>query len=321
MIAFFGTPEFAAVHLEGLLDAGLPVRLVVTRPERPRRRGHAPEPSAVAALAARRGIETLAPERPRDAAFAAAMRASGASLFLVVAYGAILTRELLAVPRLGAVNLHASLLPRWRGAAPIPWAIAAGDATTGVTTFFIDEGLDTGPLILSRETEIGCEETAGELTARLARLGSGLLVETARLVLEGRAPRRPQPADGVTLAPRLAKEHGWVRWETSAEEIARFVRAMTPWPGARTTFRGDAATILRARPAGGEPPAPAPDASPGRIVTIGRGELVVATGTGLLRIESIRMPGRRAISGAEFARGSRAAAGEAFVSPAPGGPP
>jgi methionyl-tRNA formyltransferase len=315
MIAFLGTPEFAAVHLEGLLDAGLPVGLVVTRPERPRRRGHAPEPSAVAALAARRGIETLAPERPRDATFAEALARRAPDLLLVVAYGAILTRGVLAVPRLGAVNLHASLLPRWRGAAPIAWAILAGDRVTGVTTFFIDEGLDTGPMILSRETPIGADETAGELTARLAPIGRDLLVETARLVLDGRAPRRAQPAEGVTLAPRLTKEEGWIRWDRPAEEIARFVRAMTPWPGARSMFRGDAATIVQAADAGATAGAATASAPPGTIVAAGSGGLLVATGSGLARIESIKMPGRRAITGEEFVRGTRPAAGEAFVRP------
>ncbi len=314
MIAFFGTPEFAAVHLDGLLAAGLPVGLVVTRPDRPRGRGHAPEPSRVAALAARCGIEALAPERPRDAAFAAELARRGPELLLVVAYGAILTREVLAVPRFGAVNLHASLLPRWRGAAPIASAIRAGDALTGVTTFFIDEGLDTGAMILSRETPIGPEETAGELTARLAAIGRDALVETARLVLDGRAPREPQPSAGVTLAPRLTKEDGWIEWERPAEEIARFVRAMTPWPAARTGLRGQAATLLAAQAIGERSGAATPPA-PGRILSIEPEGIVVATGRGILLIRRIKMPGRRAIAGDEFARGARLSIGEAFVRP------
>lgn len=318
MIAFLGTPEFAAVHLEGLLDAGLPVGLVVTRPDRPRRRGHALEPSPVAALAARRGLETLAPERPRDPGFAEALRARRPDLLLVVAYGAILPRAVLDVAPLGAVNLHASLLPRWRGAAPIAWALLAGDPVTGVTTFFIDEGLDTGDAILARETAVGREENVGELAARLALLGRDALVETARLVLAGRAPRRPQPAEGVTHAPRLRKEDGWIRWEMPAEAIARFARAMTPWPGARAVFRGEAAALTRARVVGKMATGEASDAAPGRIVRWGREGLIVATGRGHLAVLEIRMPGRRAISGEEFARGARVERGEEFTAPTEG---
>ncbi len=308
MIAFFGTPEFAAVHLAGLLDAGLPVGLVVTRPDRPRVRGRVAEPSPARALAAARGIETLAPERARDAGFVETLRRRGADLFLVVAYGGILSREALAVPRLGAVNLHASLLPRWRGAAPIAWAMLAGDARTGVTSFFLVEEVDAGDVILARETPIGPAETAGDLAARLSIMGRDVLVETARLVLEGRAPRAPQDARGVTLAPRLSKEDGWIPWDRTADEIARFARAMTPWPGARGIFRGEAATLLagEAIPGGAEP---------GRVVLPGKETLAIGTGAGLLRVAKIKMPGRRAVSGEEFVRGARPVDGEAFESP------
>jgi methionyl-tRNA formyltransferase len=310
MIAFFGTPEFAAVHLAGLLDAGLPVGLVVTRPDTPRGRGRVAEPSAVRAFAAARGIETLAPARARDAAFVETLGRRAPDLFLVVAYGGILPREALAIPRLGAVNLHASLLPRWRGAAPIAWAILAGDATTGVTSFFLEEEVDAGEVILARETPIGPAETAGGLTGRLALLGRDVLVETARLVLEGRAPRRAQDARGVTLAPRLSKEDGWIPWDRTAEEIARFVRAMTPWPGARSLFREEAATIVAAEAVAGR-------AEPGRVVVTGKETPAIGTGSGLLRIAQIKMPGRRAVSGEEFVRGARPRADEAFRSPHP----
>jgi methionyl-tRNA formyltransferase len=306
MIVFFGTPEFAAAHLEGLLAAGLPVETVVTREDKPRGRGRAPAPSAVKALAARRGLEVLAPRRARDTAFVEAMRARRADLFAVVAYGSILPRELLALPRLGSVNLHASILPRWRGAAPVQRAIAAGDAVTGVTTMFMDEGVDTGDIILAEETPIGATENAGELLARLAPMGSDLLVRTVRLVLEGRAPRRPQDGALATLAPPLRKEEGWIAWREPAERIARLVRAVTPWPGARTRFRGETATLLAATPLPGA-------GEPGRVAAITREGIAIGTGEGLLRIDTIQMPSRRAVTGAEFARGARLAPGDTFA--------
>lgn len=305
MIAFFGTPEFAAVHLEGLLDAGFDVGVVVTRPDRARGRGRRVSPSPVKALAVARGIEVLTPRGAREAGFTERMIERGVELLVVVAYGSILPASLLEAPRLGAVNLHASLLPRWRGAAPVQRAIAAGDRLSGVTSMFMDEGVDTGDIILSRETPIGPDENAGELLARLAPLGRDTLVETVRLVLEGRAPRTAQDDECASLAPRLSKEEGWIRWEASAEEIARLVRAMTPWPGARARLREQTATLLAARAVEGR-------AEAGAIAPAEHGGLLVGTGRGLLRIESLKMPGRRQVSGDAFARGARLRAGERF---------
>lgn len=307
MIAFFGTPEFAAAHLCGLLESGLHVSLVVTREDKPRGRGRALSPSPVKALAARHGIETLTPRRARDPEFVGAMRARGADLFAVVAYGAILPPALLDVPRRGAVNLHASLLPRWRGAAPVQRAIEAGDTLTGVTTMFMDEGIDTGDIILAEETPIGPRENAGELLARLAPIGSALLAKSVRLALDGAAPRRAQDGALATLAPPLRKSEGRIVWSEPAARIARVVRAMTPWPGARALFRGEVATIAAAEalPGAGEP---------GRVAGSPSEALLVGTGDGLLRIDAIGLPGRRRMSGAEFARGARLAAGDAFAS-------
>jgi methionyl-tRNA formyltransferase len=311
MIAFFGTPEFAAVHLEGLLDAGFPVSLVVTRADRPRGRGRAVSATPVKTLAAARGIPVLAPPRARDGSFLAQIAQRAFDLFVVVAYGSILPASLLAQPRLGSVNLHASLLPRWRGAAPVQRAILAGDTQTGVTSMFMDEGVDTGDIILAQTTAIGERETAGELLARLAPMGRDLLVATVRLVLAGNAPRQRQDSALATHAPPLTKEDGWIRWSDGAAQIARFVRGMTPWPGARTLFRGETATILEATPAEGT-------AAPGTIVA-GASDLLVGAGDGLVRIEALAMAGRRRVSGAEFLRGARVHAGETFAAPAPAG--
>ena len=306
MIAFFGTPEFAAVHLAGLLEARLPVGVVVTRADKPRGRGREPSPSPVKALASRHGIETLTPPRARDAAFVETMRARGADLFAVVAYGSILPPTVLAIPRLGSVNLHASLLPRWRGAAPVQRAIEAGDAVTGVTSMFMNEGVDTGDTILTRETTIGETENAGELLARLAPMGRDLLVETVRLVFEGRAPRRAQDDALATLAPPLRKDEGWIAWGEAAPRIARTVRAMTPWPGARARFRGEVVTISAATPVTALGVA-------GRVVAVSHDGLIIGAGEGALRIDAIQRPGRRALTGEEFARGARLAPGDPFA--------
>ncbi len=307
MIAFFGTPEFAAAHLTGLLDAGLRVNLVVTREDKVRGRGRALSPSPVKTLAARHGIETLTPRRARDAEFVDAMRARGADLFAVVAYGAILPPALLEIPRHGAVNLHASLLPRWRGAAPVQRAIEAGDTVTGVTTMFMNEGVDTGDIILAEETAIDPNENAGELLARLAPAGSALLAKSARLALDGVAPRRAQDAALATLAPPLRKSEGRIDWREPAPRIARVVRAMTPWPGARALFRGAIATIAAAAAVPGSGEA-------GCVAASSVDGLFVGTGDGLLRIDAIQVAGRRRISGVEFARGARIAPGETFDS-------
>lgn len=306
MIAFFGTPEFAAVHLAGLLEARLPVGVVVTRADKPRGRGREPSPSPVKALASRHGIETLTPPRARDAAFVETMRARGADLFAVVAYGSILPAALLAIPRLGSVNLHASLLPRWRGAAPVQRAIEAGDAVTGVTSMFMNEGVDTGDIIVTRETSIGETENAGELLARLAPMGRDLLVESVRLVFEARAPRRAQDDALATLAPPLRKDEGWIAWGEAAPRIARTVRAMTPWPGARTRFRGEVVTISAAAPVAAHGVA-------GRVVAVSHDGLIIGAGEGALRIDAIQRPGRRALTGEEFARGARLAPGDPFA--------
>ncbi|MFN0151125.1 MAG: methionyl-tRNA formyltransferase [bacterium] len=307
MIAFFGTPEFAAAHLTGLLDAGLRVDLVVTREDKVRGRGRELSPSPVKMLAARHGIETLTPRRARDAEFVDAMRARGADLFAVVAYGAILPPALLEIPRHGAVNLHASLLPRWRGAAPVQRAIEAGDTVTGVTTMFMNEGVDTGDIILAEQMAIDPNENAGELLARLAPVGSALLAKSARLALDGCAPRRVQEDTLATLAPPLRKSEGRIDWHEPAARIARVVRAMTPWPGARALFRGAIATIAAAAAVPG-----AGDA--GGVAASSVDGLFVGTGDGLLRIDSIQVAGRRRLSGVEFARGARIVPGERFES-------
>ena len=297
---FFGTPDFAAVSLEALVDAGFEVPLVVTQPDRPVGRHAAPQPSAVAALARVRGIPIEKPETVRgSAALLEALTRLQPDAIAVVAYGRILPREILDLPRLGCVNVHASLLPRWRGASPIQAAILAGDPETGVATMRMEEGLDTGPVYLERRVAIGGRETAGELSARLAPLGGALLVETLAGIAAGTLRARPQQGE-PTLCRPIRREDALVDWERPAEEILRRLRAFTPWPGLYTFLEGERVKILEADawPAGSA-------AAPGAF-ELSSGELVVAAGgRSALRLGRLQRAGRRPVTGVEFARAAR----------------
>ena len=296
---FFGTPEFAAASLRALLDAGVPVPLVVTQPDRPVGRHSEPRPSAVAELAQEKGIPTEKPDSVKsNPAFLARLEAAAPDAIAVVAYGKILPPSILELPRLGCVNVHASLLPRWRGASPIQAAILAGDAETGVATMRMEEGLDTGPILLERRVAIGERETAGELTARLQRLGGELLVETLENLAAGRQIARPQAGE-PTLCRTIRREDALVDWERPADEIARRLRAFTPWPGLYTFLEDERVKLLEADAA------PSASGPPGSFA-VEHGELVAAAGgeTGL-RIGRLQRAGRKPVTGAEFARAAR----------------
>ncbi len=307
---FFGTPDFAAASLRALLDAGVPVPLVVTQPDRPVGRHSAPRPSAVAELAAARTIPTEKPERVKaNAELLARLREARPDAIAVVAYGRILPSEILSLPRLGCVNVHASRLPRWRGASPVQAAILAGDTETGVATVRMDEGLDTGPVYLERRVPIGERETAGELSERLGLLGGELLVETLEGLAAGGLTPRPQEGEPTVCRP-IRREDALADWERPAAEIARRLRAFTPWPGLYTFLEGERIKILDAvatatatatatdRPEG----VPGP---PGSFALSPDG-LVVASGGGTaLRVERLQRAGRKPVTGAEFARAAR----------------
>jgi methionyl-tRNA formyltransferase len=297
---FFGTPDFAAASLQALLDAGVPVPLVVTQPDRPVGRHSAPRPSAVAALAEARGIPTEKPEAVRsNSALLARLADARPDAVAVVAFGRILPPDILRLPPLGCVNVHASLLPRWRGASPIQAAILAGDEETGVATMRMEESLDTGPLYLERRVAIGPRETAGELSARLARLGGDLLVQTLEGLAAGRLTPRTQEGESTTCRP-IRREDALVEWERPAPEIVRRLRAFTPWPGLYTFLEGERVKILDA-----DEIAESLDAPPGSF-ELANGELVAAAGGGTaVRIERLQRAGRKPVSGAEFARAAR----------------
>ncbi|MFQ5458843.1 MAG: methionyl-tRNA formyltransferase, partial [Myxococcota bacterium] len=237
-IVFMGTPEFSVPSLEALIQAGHEIAAVVAQPDRPRGRGLAPASPPTARAARRSGIPVLQPARVRAPAFFDALTALAPELIVVVAFGQILPKAILDLPPRGCINLHASLLPRYRGAAPIQWAILRGERVTGLTTMTMNEEMDAGDILRVREVPIREGETAGALAERLCRAGAPLLVETVQAIGEGRATPRPQDPAAVTMAPRLRKEDGRIPWADAARDIVNRVRAVTPWPGAFTTHRG-----------------------------------------------------------------------------------
>ena len=279
---------------------------MVTQPDKAGSRGR-PAPRPVAAVAQQLGIPVLTPRRIRDAEAVAEVAALHPDALVVAAYGQILPQALLDVPPLGAVNVHASLLPRWRGASPVAHAILAGDEETGVTIMRMDAGLDTGPVYAMRRVPVPADATTPSLTAALAGLGADTLVAVLRSLAEGRAAATPQPDEGVTLAPRLTREDGALRWaDCSAIEVDRAVRALDPWPGVTTQLAGAPVRVLAGGVAedSGQRLADAP-ALPGAVLArVGEGA-VVATRDGAYRVDRVLPPGSRAMSAAAFLRGRR----------------
>jgi methionyl-tRNA formyltransferase len=302
-VLFYGTPAFAVPTLQALLARHVVVG-VVTQPDRPAGRGQRARASAVKAVAVQRGLPVLQPERLRDPEWPERLGALAPEVAVVVAFGQILPPRVLEVPPRGSINVHASLLPRYRGAAPIAWAIIRGEGETGITTFRMDAGMDTGPVLLQRATPVGPEETAGELAIRLAGLGAEVLLET----LDRLDAITPVPQDGAqaTLAPRLRKEDGALDWTRPARELAARIRGVNPWPGASTRVAGGRLLIWRARTRTGA-------GEPGVLIPVGA-SLLVGTGEGLLEPVEVQPENRRAMSWEAFLRGTRLGAGAALGS-------
>jgi methionyl-tRNA formyltransferase len=299
-IIFAGTPEFAVPALERLVGSGYEVVAVLTQPDRPAGRGLQARPSPVKTCALARGIEVLQPASlKRDAVAREAIRERRPDLMVVVAYGLILPAEVLAIPRCGCINIHASLLPRWRGAAPIQAAILAGDAQTGITIMQMEEGLDTGPILATRAVAIAAGESAGELHDRLAVAGAGLLLEVIDAVLAGTVQPVAQPSDGVTYAARISKSDARLRWAQPAVVLDRLIRAYNPWPVAETTLDGSQLRCWAAVPLAGMGQA----AAPGAVVGASPAGIDVQTGDGLLRLTSVQLAGHRRIDAGRFANG------------------
>jgi len=296
-IVFMGSPEFALPPLRALA-ASDEVVAVVTQPDRAAGRGRSLKPPPVKVLAQQLGINVLQPERLRAPEAVDVLRRLAPDLIVVAAYGQILRPEVLSLPSFGCMNIHASLLPRWRGASPVQHAILAGDNETGVTIMKMDEGLDTGPILAQRATPIAADETAGMLAERLAQMGADLLMEIFPAYLSGKIQPRPQPAEGVTYAPLLKKEDGLLDLTRSAEELSRQVRAFSPWPGAFIEWQGAPLRIWRARPSPEESPRPGI-----RLKVQGRAAL--GTGQGVLILEEVQPAGRNRMSSQAFLAGAR----------------
>lgn len=294
-----GTPRFAVPSLEALVEAGHTVAAVYTQPDRPKGRGQELGASPVKEAALRLGLPVHQPERIRRPEVVAGLGSFGAKVMVVVGYGQILPQSVIDLAPLGIINVHASLLPAYRGAAPIQWAIANGETETGVTTMKIDAGLDTGDMLRKAETSIGPEETAPELSERLAVMGAELLIETLEMVERGQIVPEPQDHSAATLAPILKKEDGVVDWSAPASVIHNRLRGFTPWPGAATTFRGAGLKVLSARVVDGA------GLPPGRLAMRDR-KLTVACGEGTaLELLEVQPEGRKRVDGASFANGAR----------------
>lgn len=300
-IVFMGTPDFAVPALRRLIEAGHDVIAVYTQPPRPAGRGQREQPSPVHQEAARGGIPVHTPKTLRSEAEQAAFAALGADIAVVAAYGLILPKPILDAPRHGCLNIHASLLPRWRGAAPIHRAILAGDAATGITIMQMNEGLDTGPMLLRESVPIGPDMTAQSLHDALAALGGDLIVTALDRLQQGTLVPTPQPDEGVTYAAKLTREEGRLDWRRTAEELERQVRAFDPWPGAWFDHAGERFKVLKARVV-----ADAKAAAPGTVLD---DRLTVACGRGGLAILRLQRAGRAAMDADAFLRGSPIAAG------------
>jgi methionyl-tRNA formyltransferase len=306
-LIFCGTPQFAVPTLQALIREGFAIQLVVTNRDEPSGRGYEPRPSPVKRLAEERGLVILHPARLRDRWTQVFLSGFQPDVIAVVAYGHIFPPWMIDLPRLGCVNLHASLLPKYRGAAPIPWAIIRGERITGVSTMKMDAGLDTGDVLLQREIEIADEDTTETLSERMSALGAELLVDTLRGL--DRAEIRPHPQEHglATLAPRLKKEDGQIDWSATAKEVARRVRGLRPWPGAYTRFRGKtlqlwSATAVEVGTSGAM--------ESGALVAEG-GRLLVGCGhSTVLEIREAQLADRKRMSARDFLNGVRLAAPE-----------
>lgn len=297
-LVFMGTPGFAVPSLKALLDAGAEILLVVTQPDRPRGRGRRVVSSPVKQLAQEKGLPVYQPEKVRSPEAVERIAAQAPACIVVVAYGQLLPAEILDMPPLGAVNVHASLLPKYRGPAPIHWALIQGEMETGVTTMLLDAGMDTGDILLQREAVIQPEETAGSLHDRLAEEGARVLVETLDLLKRGALEPKAQDSSQATYAPMLAKEDGRVDWHEDAKRICCRIRGLDPWPGGFTHWQGKRLKLFGCRAL-----SISSTAEPGTVIAAADNGLQVAVGKGAVLIETLQLEGRRPLAVTDFLRG------------------
>ena len=310
-IIFCGTPEFAVPSLRRLAaEPGISIEAVITQPDRPRGRGQQVSSSPVKEAALANKLKVYQPERIKSDDAQEFLKRVALDAVVIIAYGQIIPARLLAIPRLGWINLHASLLPRYRGAAPIHWAIANGETTTGLTTMQIDAGMDTGPTLLQHEIKIGADETSPGLAARMSEIGASLIVDSLLRLDRGEISPQPQDSSKASYAPILKREDGRIDWTRTAEHIYNRMRGFTPWPGAYTTFRGQTCQLW------GRPEkiaAAEKSGAPGDIIPSAK-EVHVACGEGTcLQLEFVQLEGRKRITAREFANGARLEPGEHFA--------
>ena len=300
-LAFMGTPDFAVPTLAELMAQGHDIAAVYSQPPRPRGRGLSLEKGAVHKFAETAGLEVRTPLSLKGAEEQAAFAALDLDAAVVVAYGLILPKPILEAPRMGCFNLHGSLLPRWRGAAPIQRAVMAGDTETGVMVMQMDEGLDTGPVLMAERVAVG-RQTSGELADRLARLGADLMVRALGAMERGAITAQPQPAEGATYAKKISKDEARIDWSKSAAEIDCLIRGLAPWPGAWSEVKGERLKILMAEPAPG-------NGTPGAVIGDG---LVIACGEGALRLLKVQRAGSKVMAADELLKGFALPAGARF---------
>ncbi|HKD46493.1 MAG TPA: methionyl-tRNA formyltransferase [Rhizomicrobium sp.] len=300
-LAFMGTPEFAAPTLAELIAGGHDIAAVYSQPPRPKGRGLALEKSAVHRFAETAGLSVRTPESLKSADEQEAFAALDLDAAVVVAYGLLLPKAILDAPTLGCFNLHGSLLPRWRGAAPIQRAVMAGDAVTGVMVMRMGEGLDTGPVLMAEQVAIG-RQTSGELTVRLARLGADLMVRALGALERGAIIAKPQSEDGVTYAKKIAKDESRIDWSNSAHDIDCLIRGLSPWPGAFGEIKGERLKILYAEPVSGK-------GAPGEVIG---DDLTIACGEDALRLVKVQRAGGKAMAAKELLKGFALPVGTRF---------
>jgi methionyl-tRNA formyltransferase len=309
---FFGSPTFAVASLDALHSIA-DVAGVVCQPDKPAGRGLALTPPAVKVRAAELGLPVAQPSKLKTGDFAEWVRGQKADVALVVAYGRILRLDVLEGPRLGCVNVHGSLLPKYRGAAPITWAVVRGETESGVTLMKLDEGMDTGPTFARVATPIGPDETTGELGERLARMGADAVREWLPKYVAGACILEPQDSAGATMAPMLQKDSGRIDWATRAQQIHNHVRGMSPWPGAFTTARGRSVKVHAIHVVAGE----RPPASAGEVIIADKSRVVVACAAGSVELVTVQPEGKRAMRASEWAMGRGVAEGEVLGASAP----
>ncbi|MBI3947913.1 MAG: methionyl-tRNA formyltransferase [Armatimonadetes bacterium] len=304
-IVYVGTPEFAVAPLRALYDAGCDIAGVISQPDRPKGRGRQPEVTPVAAVSRELGLALLQPEKVNEPAVVEQVREWAPDAIVVAAFGQILRRPLLEIPRLGCVNIHASLLPHYRGGSPVQHALLNGDSVTGVTTMLMDPGMDTGPMLLQQPVPIEPDDTAGTLLDRLSRVGADLILQTLPALDAGHLEPVPQDASRATYAPNLTREDARVDWGHTAERIRNQVRAFNPKPGAWAVWGGREVKVWRA----GTDDRPA-EATPGEVLEVSPRGVRVATGEGSLWLVEVQEAGKARMPAAAFARGARVRVGE-----------